>query len=124
MIGRVQDVLNRKGQVILYGPPGTGKTYWAERAATNLSALWRFGQTFDLLDEEERKQIIAPSPGAFVQFCSFHPGYGYEDFIEGYRPGLVNGTLHFARQDGLFKRLCAHRREPSERAVLPDRGRN
>ena len=119
MIGRVQDVLNRKGQVILYGPPGTGKTYWAERAATNLAALWKFGQAFDLLDEGKRSQIIGPSRDAFVQFCSFHPGYGYEDFIEGYRPGLVNGTLHFARQDGLFKRLCdTAASHPSERYYL------
>src|SRR4051794_4248253 len=36
MVGRIQDVLNRKGQVILYGPPGTGKTFWAEQAATQL----------------------------------------------------------------------------------------
>src|SRR5262249_49755226 len=27
--GRVQSILERKGQAILYGPPGTGKTYWA-----------------------------------------------------------------------------------------------
>src|SRR6185436_14720898 len=43
IIGRIQDVLNRKGQVILYGPPGTGKTYWAERAAKNLAGLWNLG---------------------------------------------------------------------------------
>ena len=106
MIGRIQDALNRKGQLILYGPPGTGKTYWAEQAATHLAALWNFRAEFERLDERDRARVLGPGGDAFVQFCCFHPGYGYEDFIEGYRPGLVNGALHFERQDGLFKRMC------------------
>ncbi len=105
-VAQIQDVLNRKSQVILYGPPGTGKTYWAERAAANLAALWNFGASFDHLDDAHQKQVVGPGADALVQFCCFHPGYGYEDFIEGYRPGLVDGALHFERHDGLFKRLC------------------
>jgi 5-methylcytosine-specific restriction protein B len=31
MLKDVEDILKRKGQVILYGPPGTGKTYTARR---------------------------------------------------------------------------------------------
>jgi 5-methylcytosine-specific restriction protein B len=42
-----------------------------------------------------------------VRLCCFHPAYGYEDFIEGYRPEAVSGQLSFRLRDGLFKRLCA-----------------
>ena len=42
--GRIQSILDRKGQVILFGPPGTGKTFWAERTANDLAALSRFGR--------------------------------------------------------------------------------
>ncbi len=42
-----------------------------------------------------------------VRVCTFHPGYGYEDFIEGLRPRTVNGQMVFEPRDGIFKRLCA-----------------
>jgi 5-methylcytosine-specific restriction protein B len=48
---------------------------------------------------------------ALVQMCTFHPAYGYEDFIEGYRPIKVNGQLAFERQDGIFKRMCDEARQ-------------
>ena len=50
--GRIQSILDRKGQVVLYGPPGTGKTYWAERTANDLAALSAFGKLFDSLDDD------------------------------------------------------------------------
>ena len=119
IIGRLQDVLNRKGQVILYGPPGTGKTYWAERAAKNLAALWNFGAPFDDLVPTDRARLTENTSASFVRFCSFHPGYGYEDFIEGYRPTLANGTVNFVRQDGIFKTLCDEAaRNPANRFYL------
>jgi 5-methylcytosine-specific restriction protein B len=38
---------------------------------------------------------------------SFHPEYGYEDFIEGYRPATgANGSLTFKMERGVFRRLC------------------
>ena len=41
-----------------------------------------------------------------VRMCSFHPAYGYEDFIEGYRPELHEGRMTFALRDGIFKQMC------------------
>jgi len=105
--GRIQIVLERKGQLILYGPPGTGKTYWAERAAFDLAGYWAFGRPFDQLTEDEKRVVDGgDAGGGLVRLCCFHPAYGYEDFIEGYRPETQNGRITFRLRDGVFKRLA------------------
>lgn len=106
--GRIQSVLERKNQVILYGPPGTGKTYWALHTALNLASHACFGKQFFELagDQQQLVQEGKNGIGAFVRVCTFHPAYGYEDFIEGYRPQQLDGQLVFRRQDGVFKELC------------------
>jgi len=103
--GQVQSILDRKGQAILYGPPGTGKTYWAERTACDLAAWEEHGKHFEELDEAARDAIRGPA--GRVRLCTFHPAYGYEDFIEGYRPQPTATGMTFERRDGVFKRLCA-----------------
>ena len=107
IIQDIQSVLERKGQLILYGPPGTGKTYWAERAAQEMASLDLYGKSFDQLSEGERSALIdgVDASGA-VRICCFHPAYGYEDFLEGYRPEETDGKMSFALRDGIFKRLC------------------
>lgn len=118
---RIQAILKRKGQVILYGPPGTGKTYWAEVTARELAARASFGRTFDQLTSEQKACILGKDDhaGGIVRLCSFHPAYGYEDFLEGFRPESINGQMHFTLRDGIFKKLCqdAHAR-PERRFYL------
>lgn len=104
VLARIQAVLQRKRQVILFGPPGTGKTYWAERASEELAARSWFGVDAQQLDEPKRATLR--KEGA-LEICSFHPAYGYEDFLEGYRPEQHDGALSFALRDGIFKVLCA-----------------
>ena len=92
--GRIQSVLERKGQVILYGPPGTGKTYWAERTAIDLASFSLAGKPFDQLSDGEKARVVGgPESLGIVRMCCFHPAYGYEDFIEGYRPELHDGRM-------------------------------
>jgi len=107
LINRIQSILDRRGQVILYGPPGTGKTYWAENAANELAAQSNFQKTFDQLSDHQRSSITGDGErfGA-VRTCCFHPAYGYEDFIEGYRPEQADGQMIFSLRDGIFKKLC------------------
>jgi 5-methylcytosine-specific restriction protein B len=106
LVARVERVLRRKGQVILYGPPGTGKTYWGERAVFELASRAWFDRAFDPRDGTSRTTLM--QAGA-VEMCSFHPAYGYEDFLEGYRPRtrLDSGVMSFELRDGVFKRLCS-----------------
>lgn len=116
----IHQVLERKRQVILYGPPGTGKTYWAVKAARELAAGHAFRKAFDSLSSDERAAVVGTrdKPG-YVRVCSFHPAYGYEDFIEGWRPTQGNGNSPaFDPKPGVFKRLCTDAKDRKERFYL------
>jgi 5-methylcytosine-specific restriction protein B len=91
---RIAAALERKGQLILYGPPGTGKTYTARRFADWWSAE--------------------------LTTVTFHPSYGYEDFVEGFRPTAgPGGEAQLRVRDGVFKRLCGKAADnPARRYVL------
>ncbi|MEZ5943942.1 MAG: DUF4357 domain-containing protein [Planctomycetaceae bacterium] len=118
--GRIQSILDRKGQVILYGPPGTGKTFWAEKTANDLAAVSAFGKPFESLDDSEKKEILGDGKSfGLVRLCCFHPAYGYEDFIEGFRPETANDQVSFKLRDGVFKHLChAAAQRPEENFYL------
>ena len=106
--GKLQAILDRKGQAILYGPPGTGKTYWGKQTALDLSAIGAFGSLYvDLTAEQKVIVNGVGSNSGLLRCCTFHPAFGYEDFIEGYRPQKsTGGQLIFEKRDGIFKTLC------------------
>ena len=89
------DQLRRKQQLILYGPPGTGKTYLAERLARYLV-----------------------NGGGFSEFVQFHASYAYEDFVQGIRPQVVEGALHYELAAGRFLRFCAKARQAGEKPCV------
>ena len=70
-LDELERLIRDKRQMIFYGPPGTGKTYVARELARELAG--QDGQ---------------------VEIVQFHPSYAYEDFIEGYRPDLIDGNRH------------------------------
>ncbi|HEU4405216.1 MAG TPA: AAA family ATPase [Polyangiaceae bacterium] len=94
-VGEGRDEL---GQVILYGPPGTGKTFIAERVALHL------------VDGDRGR----------VELVQFHPAFGYENFVEGYRPetGPDGNSLLFKRADGVLLDLVARVARTGRRHVL------
>lgn len=73
--------------LILQGPPGVGKTFVAKRLA------------YALMGTE------APDRIAMVQF---HQSYGYEDFVQGYRP---NVSGQFDLRNGAFYEFCLKAKE-------------
>ena len=85
------DQWRRKQQLILYGPPGTGKTYLAERLARYLV-----------------------DGGGVSELVQFHASYAYEDFVQGIRPQVVEGALHYELAAGHFRRFCARARQAGE----------
>ncbi|MFK7927637.1 MAG: AAA family ATPase, partial [Myxococcota bacterium] len=113
--------VEEKGQVIFYGPPGTGKTYHALRVAEELAARNRNKATFGELTPDERAGIrgTGNKDARRIWSCTFHPAYGYEDFVEGLRPVPISGGLDFKPQPGLFLRICAQALEaPNEAHIL------
>jgi 5-methylcytosine-specific restriction protein B len=74
--------LRRRRALLLQGPPGTGKTYLARRLA------WLLLGTQD----ESRIELV-----------QFHPSYGYEDFMLGFRPGAKG---QFQLVPGVLPLLC------------------
>ena len=72
--------------LILQGPPGVGKTFVARRLA------------YALMGFRDPKRV------AMVQF---HQSYGYEDFVQGYRPGVER----FELRNGTFYEFCLKAKE-------------
>jgi 5-methylcytosine-specific restriction enzyme B len=115
-IDRIARALERRKQAILYGPPGTGKTFHARRFAV-WWLLKRGGRTdaaevladktrFEV--EEQSLSVLHPNYRVgLLTRVTFHASYGYEDFIEGFRPADVDGAgIALRLDDGLFKRVC------------------
>ncbi len=117
---QLQVILDRKGQAILYGPPGTGKTHWGRKTALDLVAAGAFGCLYDDLTHDQK--LIVEGDGSnsgLFRCCTFHPAFGYEDFIEGYRPRQgAGGQLVFEKRDGIFKRICIDASKSDKKFVL------
>jgi hypothetical protein len=79
---RLVDLVGRRKNIVLEGPSGVGKTHLAERLA--------YGVLGERADER-------------LETVQFHPSYGYEQFVQGYRPVADGGT---ERRNGVFFEFC------------------
>ena len=93
------DVLQSdKPQVILAGPPGTSKTHVAVAIANYLTT-----------GDETRYRVV-----------QFHPSYGYEEFVEGLRPTVVDGALQFQVMAGAVRGISETPGDGSRVPVLDE----
>jgi len=104
-VASVLEALERKGQVILHGPPGTGKTRLALGAALALAGRADALNSTPDLRATAQAEMLRDSR---IHMVTFHPSYGYEDFVEGFKPDLsaTGPGLTLALTDGVFHTLC------------------
>ncbi len=119
----VYELLRHKGQVVLQGPPGTGKTRLALSVALAVAGR---GDVIEAPPEAraaaltELSSVPADAQAARLSMVTFHPSYGYEDFVEGFRPDTAaeGAGLHLKLVDGLFLRVCKEAEEAPETTFL------
>lgn len=94
--------------IILYGPPGTGKTYNSAIYAVAICDNKPVGEVkkMDYVDVMARYRTLLKEER--IAFITFHQSYGYEEFIEGIKPVIVDGTddVGYTIEDGVFKKFC------------------
>lgn len=84
---RILAIWRDKKNMVLQGAPGVGKSFIARRLA------------YALMEQKDPER---------VEVVQFHQSYGYEDFVQGYRPNADGG---FELKDGVFHRFCERARK-------------
>lgn len=105
-------ILRHALNTILYGPPGTGKTFLTVRRCVQIcdgeapqdgeELRARYGE---LMDEGR------------IEFVTFHQSYGYEEFVEGFRPvanEAKGGGLQLNLEEGVLRRIAERARKVPE----------
>lgn len=119
----IVEILNRESEeetttdvglnTILYGPPGTGKTYHTVIYAVAIIE----NRELAAVEKEEYKKVLKRyneyKAQGQIEFTTFHQSYGYEEFIEGIRPAVIDendetesGNIQYSVQPGIFKKFC------------------
>jgi len=94
--------------IILYGSPGVGKTHNTKKLISLIESKKSKNEIFNVIKENEPNDgidanNIVDNISSRVKFITFHQSFGYEDFIEGFRPN-EDGDIKL--QDGIFKTIC------------------
>ena len=117
--------------VIFYGPPGTGKTYTTAKRAVEICKTESEKELTDY--SEIMKKYNELKENNRIEFITFHQSYGYEEFIEGIKPIVLNeddesedesennqesktnikieNDIKYDIVDGIFKKFCDNARK-------------
>lgn len=103
---------------ILYGPPGTGKTYTTINKA--LEILKSYDEITEIPEGRQKQKEIFDTFVAKgqIEFVTFHQSYGYEEFVEGIKPSVKNGTVIYETKNGVFKNLCKKALEGKDKPYI------
>ena len=95
---------------ILYGPPGTGKTYATVQRCVEICD----GSTPPGGVEELRARYGKLMDEERIEFVTFHQSYGYEEFVEGFRPSDDKAEGHGLQVSlvrGVLRRIAERARK-------------
>ena len=95
--------------ITLYGVPGVGKTHNIAKLIRLIEDGKSDSDIFSSIQNNENSNEKLPDDlKERTAFVTFHQSFGYEDFIEGFRPN-EDGKIELA--DGVFKRFANQARE-------------
>jgi len=99
--------------IILYGSPGVGKTYSHKKLIALIEGSdFKENEIFDFIINNKDDEIEEGSIEELfekvkqeqrMKFITFHQSFGYEDFIEGFRPNK-DGKINLEK--GVFRNIC------------------
>ncbi len=95
---------------ILYGPPGTGKTYATVQRCVEICD----GSKPPGGVEELRARYGKLMDEGRIEFVTFHQSYGYEEFVEGFRPSddkAEGNGLQVSLVRGVLRRIAERARK-------------
>lgn len=94
----------RMKNIILYGAPGVGKTHNTNKLISLIEQGKTEKEILDTIKENSNETIILQDDlQPRVKFITFHQSFGYEDFIEGFRP---NKEGNIKIEKGIFHNIC------------------
>ena len=109
--------------VIFYGPPGTGKTYTTAKRAVEICKTESEKELTDYSEIMKRYNELKENNR--IEFITFHQSYGYEEFIEGIKPIVLNEDdeldsensqeIKYEIVDGIFKKFCDEARKAQDK---------
>ncbi len=91
---------------ILYGTPGTGKTYVTTTYAVAICDNHPLSEVVTENYAAIKNRYDKLKADARINFVTFHQSYGYEDFIEGIKPTIIDGNVSYSVASGVFKKFC------------------
>ena len=111
--GETVKLNNNIKNITFYGVPGVGKTHNIKKLINSIEAKLSTQEIFQTIQRNEKSNVeLSEELQDRVKFVTFHQSFGYEDFIEGFRPN-ENGNIEI--QEGIFKRICQEASENPER---------